>query len=40
MKDYIANLWVKIGLVLVTVWPAVACLGVGAFQVQRRRRQQ
>lgn len=75
MKDYIANVWVRIGLVLavvgwgpllavillaaiglwpdpnpnpiglgllffVTFWPAVACLGIGAFQVQRRRRQQ
>ena len=73
LKDYIANRWVKTGLVLfllgwgpllavillaaiglwpdpnpnpiglgllffVTFWPAVACLGFGAFQVQRRRQ--
>ena len=75
MKDYIANIWIKIGLVLVVVgwapllavillaaiglwpdpnpnpiglgllffvtfWPAVACLAVGAVQVQRGRGQQ
>lgn len=75
MKEYLANLWIKIGLVLVVVgwgpllaviclaaiglwpdpnpnpiglgllffvtfWPAVVCLGIGAVQVQRRRRQQ
>jgi hypothetical protein len=75
VKDYFANLWVRIGLVLVVVgwgpllavivlaaiglwpdpnpnpiglgllffvtfWPAFACLGFGAFQVQRRRSQQ
>jgi hypothetical protein len=75
VKDYIANTWVRVGLVLVVVgsgpllaviflaalglwpdpnpnpvglgllffvtfWPAVTCLGVGAFQVQRRRRKQ
>jgi hypothetical protein len=73
VKDYLANLWVRIGLVLVVVgwgpllavivlaaiglwpdpnpnpiglgllffvtfWPAVACLGFGALQVQRARR--
>jgi hypothetical protein len=73
VKDYFANLWVRIGLVLVVVgwgpllavivlaaiglwpdpnpnpiglgllffvtfWPAVACLGFGALQVQRARR--
>jgi hypothetical protein len=75
VRDYLANIWIKIGLGLVVVgwgpllaviclaaiglwldpnpnpiglgllffvtfWPAVVCLGIGAVQVQRRRRQQ
>jgi len=74
MQDYVANRWIKIGLVLivvgwgpliaiialasiglwpdpnpnpigpgllffVTFWPAVICVGIGAAQVARRRKQ-
>lgn len=74
MRDYVANRWIKVGLVLIvvgwgpllaiialasvhlwpdpnpnpigpgllfffTAWPALICLGVGAAQVARRRKQ-
>lgn len=33
MRDHLANRWFRIGF-----WLAVALMGVGAFQVRRRRR--